>query len=225
MPNYTLNNSRFYLIQDRDDVTHPADSLHAANLLNVKELVSQALGDNTKLKDSLTDYELGSLISAASVEEIEAITGLAKSKSSQLLAILAVGKRLYAGNLGSLVQIRSRDDVYNHCRSMSNLSKENLRLLLINSRYQLVHDEIIAMGSLKEARILPRDIFQPAVERRVSSVILAHNHPSGDTSPSQSDMELTRMMIAAGELLGIELLDHIIIGNGGYESCLVDKIP
>jgi DNA repair protein RadC len=103
---------------------------------------------------------------------------------------------------------------------MNSLPKEQLRLLLINSRYQLVHEEILAVGQLDDLSIRPRDVFQPAVERRVAAILLVHNHPSGDPTPSQSDRDFTKVIQDAGELLGIELLDHVIIGHDRAESSM-----
>jgi DNA repair protein RadC len=108
---------------------------------------------------------------------------------------------------------------------MSQLAKEQLRVALINSHYQLVHEETLAIGSTEYLHIQARDIFQPAVERRVTAIILVHNHPSGDSTPSQSDSDFTEHMVAAGKLLGIELLDHVIIGADSYTSCLQVEVP
>ena len=103
---------------------------------------------------------------------------------------------------------------------MDTLHKEQLRGLYFNSRYQLIHEETISVGSLTANIVHPREVFQPALERGAVAVIVAHNHPSGDTQPTIADREVTHQLQAAGAILGIELLDHLIITRDTYKSLL-----
>lgn len=212
---------REYVIHDRPLETLPIRRLRTegGDVLSVQELLNLALGitDATAI---LHEYGAQFLTTLHTVEEIEEVLHIDRVQASRLLAMLALGKRLYAPNQSSLVQVRGIEDVYNHYRMLASLPKEQLWALLINSRYQVVHEEVLAIGGTESLRIVAKDVFQSAVERRTSAVVLLHNHPSGDPTPSSTDYEFTAKMQEAAQLLGIELLDHVIIAQGGYRSCM-----
>lgn len=96
--------------------------------------------------------------------------------------------------------------------------KEQLRGLYLNSRYQIIYDEVISVGSLTSNIVHPREVFQPAIEQGAVAVIIAHSHPSGELKPSQADVEVTEQLIGASKVLGIDLLDHLIISKISYIS-------
>ena len=98
------------------------------------------------------------------------------------------------------------------------MKKEHLRALYLNSRYQIIHDEVISVGSLTASIIHPRELFQPAIEHGAVAIVIAHNHPSGDSKPTEDDRTITKQLQDAGSILGIELLDHLIITSNSYES-------
>lgn len=114
--------------------------------------------------------------------------------------------------------IRTAKDAFNYLKDMRELPKEHLRGLYLNSRYRLVHDEVISIGTLTSNIIHPREVFRPALEYSAVAVILAHNHPSGSTKPSKEDIEITEQLIGAGKILGVDLLDHIIITKNKFAS-------
>ena len=101
---------------------------------------------------------------------------------------------------------------------MRDLPKEHLRGIYLNSRHQVIHDEIISIGSLTANIVHPREVFRPALEYSAVAVILAHNHPSGTVKPTASDIAITTQLIAAGRILGIDLLDHIVITKNRFTS-------
>ena len=101
---------------------------------------------------------------------------------------------------------------------MSTLNKEAFRGLYLDVKGQLVHDEIVSLGTLSMNLVHPREVFRPAVEHSAASLILAHNHPSGDPTPSAEDLRVTRQLAEVGRLLDIEVLDHVIIGAEGFVS-------
>jgi DNA repair protein RadC len=105
---------------------------------------------------------------------------------------------------------------------MQDLPKEHLRGLYLDAHYQLIHDEIISIGTLTSNIIHPREVFRPALEYSASAVILAHNHPSGVAKPSDADVAITRQIVEAGKILGISLLDHVIITKNKFESVPVE---
>ena len=103
---------------------------------------------------------------------------------------------------------------------MHNLNKEQFRGLYLNSRYQLIHDEVISVGSLNASIVHPREVFQPAIQYGATAIIVAHNHPSGDLKASAADREVTDKLKEAGKILGIEILDYIIITENKFISVL-----
>ena len=116
-------------------------------------------------------------------------------------------------------QIRCSEDVYQAlCEEAANLDKECFWMVLLNAKNQIIEVKLVSMGSLTSSIVHPREVFKPAILASAASVILAHNHPSGNPTPSREDIELTRRLKEAGELIGIKVLDHIIIGDKDYCS-------
>ena len=105
---------------------------------------------------------------------------------------------------------------------MRDLPKEHLRGIYLNSRYKVIHDEVISIGTLTSNIVHPREVFKPALEYSATAVILAHNHPSGSTKPSTDDILVTKQLIETGKILGVELLDHIIITKNSFASIKAD---
>lgn len=151
-------------------------------------------------------------LSRCSVDEIADIPGIGPAKAVQLVAAFGLGQRLARETL-SQEKIDSPELVYALLSAeMRILHKESLRVILLDARYHLLRIHEISLGSVNESIAHPRDVFRPAVISSAYAVIVVHNHPSGDPSPSQSDHGLTRRLAEAAELLQIKLLDHIIIG-------------
>ena len=151
-------------------------------------------------------------LSRCTVEEIAQIPGIGPAKALHLVAAFNLGQRLARETL-TREKIDSPQLVYDLLASeMRALHKESLRVILLDTRYHLLRIQEVSLGSVNESIAHPRDVFRPAVISSAYAVIVAHNHPSGDPSPSQSDHSLTRRLAEAAELLQIKLLDHIIIG-------------
>jgi DNA repair protein RadC len=160
----------------------------------------------------LEQYGSLSGLSRCSVKEIASIPGIGPAKAIQLVAAFGLGQRLANERL-SRRKLDSPELVHDLVAAeMRTLHKESLRVILLDTRYHLVRMEEISLGSVNESIAHPRDVFRPAVISSAYAVIVVHNHPSGDPSPSQSDHSLTRRLAEAAELLQIKLLDHIIIG-------------
>jgi DNA repair protein RadC len=158
--------------------------------------------------------EYGSLgaLSRCTVKELEKIKGIGFAKGAQLAAAFGLGHRLARENFAGR-KVETPEQVYELLGpEMRALHKESLRVILLDTRYHLVRIEEISSGSLNESIAHPRDIFRPAFIYPAYAVIVVHNHPSGDPSPSQADHSLTRRLREAAELLQIKLLDHLIIG-------------
>jgi DNA repair protein RadC len=151
-------------------------------------------------------------LSRCSVTEIEAIPGIGQAKAIQLVAAFDLGRRLANERL-CRQKLDSPDLVHDLVAAeMRALHKESLRVILLDTRYHLLRMEEISLGSVNESIAHPREVFRPAMLASAYAVIVVHNHPSGDPSPSQSDHSLTRRLAEAAELLQIKLLDHVIIG-------------
>ncbi|HWM23252.1 MAG TPA: DNA repair protein RadC [Chthoniobacterales bacterium] len=160
----------------------------------------------------LEKYKSLSGLSRCSVKEIETIRGIGKAKAIQLVAAFGLGQRLANERL-SRQKLDSPELIHDLVAAeMRTLHKESLRVILLDTRYHLLRMEEVSLGSVNESIAHPRDVFRPAVISSAYAVIVVHNHPSGDPSPSQSDHSLTRRLADAAELLQIKLLDHIIIG-------------
>ncbi len=158
--------------------------------------------------------EYGSLgqLSRCSVRELAKIKGIGSAKAAQLAAAFGLGQRLAGENFRGQ-RIEQPEQVYELLGfEMRALHKESFRILLLDTRYHLIRSEEVSLGSVNESIAHPRDVFRPAIIHSAYAVIVAHNHPSGDPSPSQADHSLTRRLREAAELLQIKLLDHVIIG-------------
>jgi DNA repair protein RadC len=151
-------------------------------------------------------------LSRCTVKEIASIRGIGAAKAIQLVAAFGLGQRLANERL-SRQKLDSPELVHDLVAAeMRTLHKESLRVILLDTRYHLLRMEEVSLGSVNESIAHPRDVFRPAVISSAYAVIVVHNHPSGDPSPSQSDHSLTRRLAEAADLLQIKLLDHIIIG-------------
>lgn len=139
-------------------------------------------------------------------------------KAAQIVACGELGRRFFQKNKSGLAIVRTAKDVYNYARDMERLPKEHLRGIYLNSHYRVIHDEVLSIGTINASLIHPREVFKPAVEYGAVAVILVHNHPSGIITPSAADVEITEQLIAAGKIMGINIIDHIIIGNGKHTS-------
>jgi DNA repair protein RadC len=164
--------------------------------------------------------EFGSLggLSRCSVDELANIRGVGFAKAVQLVAAFGLGSRIAHETLST--QKIDSPELVNELigPEMRRLRKESLRVILLDTRYHLIRVDEVSIGSVNESIAHPRDIFRPAMIASAYAVIVAHNHPSGDSSPSQTDHSLTRRLAEAAELLQIKLLDHIIIGAPSDQS-------
>jgi DNA repair protein RadC len=166
-------------------------------------------------RDLLKEYGSVEGASRCSLKELRRIKGIGQTKALQLVAAFTLGKRLTAEKL-SRQKLDSPELVHELLGAdMRMLRKESLRVVLLDTRYHLIRLEEVSLGSVNESIAHPRDVFRPAVVASAYAVIVVHNHPSGDASPSQTDHSLTRRLAEAAELLQIKLLDHIIIGAPG----------
>lgn len=217
-------------VKDLPDEDRPRERLLSvgSSHLSVAELVAIIWGVGNRQEDVLTmarrtlkEYGGKALSGEQDPQRLAEITGIPLTKACQVIAGFELGRRFYAaGTAGRPLQVRTIKQAYQYLRSIGDSQKEQLRGLYLNSRYQLVHDEVISVGSLTSNIVHPREVFQPAIERGAVGIIIAHNHPSGRLEPTQADLEVTEQLLAAGDVLGIELLDHLIITRTKYISVM-----
>lgn len=158
-------------------------------------------------------------LSSATFSEICSVKGAGPAKASSVLAALALAKRLNTDRLESLERFTSPAQIFNHFHyRFRDRRREYFLTLLLDGKNRIILEEQISEGSLNQSIVHPREVFSRAVKESAAAVILVHNHPSGDPAPSREDREITRRLKEAGDLLGIRVLDHIIIGDGSYLS-------
>jgi DNA repair protein RadC len=157
-------------------------------------------------------------LSLCNLNELMSIPGVGEAKAMQIMALFEFSKRIGSKDIRSK-SMKCAEDVYQYAQTkIIDPNKEQFILLVLDSKNQVTKSEIISIGTLNSALIHPREIFKVAIRENANSVILVHNHPSGDPTPSNEDKLITMKLKEAGELLGIEILDHIIVGNGNWHS-------
>lgn len=163
-------------------------------------------------------YNLRSL-SRLSIGSLKKESGIGDAKACQIIASFELGRRLAGFKIDKKIAIKSAKDLAKMLiPEMGSLKKEHLKGFFLDSKNKIIKEETIFIGSLNESVIHPREIFQIAINENAASVILVHNHPSGDPKASREDIEITKQLIYGGKILGIPVLDHIIIANNTYLS-------
>lgn len=152
------------------------------------------------------------------LKNLTTIKGIGRAKAAGLVAGFELAKRGLNQGIGIEPSITSPVDVLGFLTDIKDRRKEYFVALFLNARNQVICREDVSVGSLNASLVHPREVFAPAVGSSAASVILAHNHPSGDVTPSREDIELTRRMVQAGEIMGIEILDHLIVGSERFLS-------
>lgn len=153
------------------------------------------------------------------LEELQQIKGLGLAKAVQIKAALELGRRLAASLRPVNSAFTSPQDVADFLKEeMRYYKKEYFKIILLNTKNQVIAVEDISVGSLNSSIVHPREIFSPSIKKSAASLILVHNHPSGDPAPSREDLEVTKRLSEGGKILGIKILDHIVIGESSFFS-------
>jgi DNA repair protein RadC len=211
-------------IKDMPKAERPREKLMKTDpgFLDTGELLAILLGSGTQnenvlriARKLLRKHKLEDL-SSLRIRDLKNIPGIGDTKACQLLACFELGKRMFAEKKEFF--IKSPEDVYRLTKEIENAKKEYLIAIYLNTGNSLIKKEVISIGGLNVNMIHPREVFQPAIANYAANVILVHNHPSGDPEPSEEDVKLTKRMVRAGKLMGVNVLDHIVIGNGKYTS-------
>ncbi|MFA5634111.1 MAG: DNA repair protein RadC [Candidatus Dojkabacteria bacterium] len=152
------------------------------------------------------------------VKDITKVEGVGDITAMKILSGIELGRRLYGLNDKEKIVVRNSTEAYELLKDISKKKQEYIISLFLNSRFELLDKRVICIGSLDGVSVLPRDIIIPALELNASSIIMAHNHPSGDATPSKEDIDITDRIRESLELVGLNLLDHIVIGQDEWKS-------
>lgn len=149
------------------------------------------------------------------LEQLLEIKGLGQAKASQIIAVVELGKRLHSNKNPEVI---SPEDIWKLCADFRDSKKEHFVAFYLDTQSRLIERQIISIGTLNSSLVHPREVFEPAIKLSTASIIVAHNHPSGTLELSKEDTQITGRLKQAGELLGVELLDHVILSKSGYMS-------
>ena len=206
----------------------PRERLHAsgAHALTTAELIAILIrtGNAERSAVSLGEYllaEFGSIkgVATATLDQLASIKGLGGAKAAQIKAAIEFGNRLALFTEASRPSINGPRDVANLLMpDLRYQKKEHLKSLLLDTKNKVLAVRTVSIGDLSSSIVHPREVFKDAVIASAASIIVAHNHPSGDPTPSAEDVTVTKRLMQAGEIMGIDLLDHIVIGDGDFVS-------
>lgn len=163
-------------------------------------------------KDILSTFP-GEKILSVSISELCKIKGIHTGKASSIVAALELSKRLIKLESETLMCIESPKEIAPFVTDIRSAKKEHFVALYLNARNQLIQKEVISVGTINASLVHPREVFEPAIRLVSSSVILIHNHPSGSVEPSDADIAVTKRLVEASKILGIEVVDHIIVSQ------------
>lgn len=216
------------LISEMPESNRPRERLirHGEAALSDQELLAIILRTGSKDKNVMHLAlqflnHFGSLyeLKVASLEELQEIKGIGPIKALEIRAVIEFGTRLAKANQVKLGKVTSSMEIGQMMiEELKDLRQEHLMALYLNTKNEMIKKETLFIGSLNQSIAHPREIFRSAVKYSAARIILVHNHPSGDTYPSENDIGFTKRVVECGELMGIELLDHLIIGHQSYCS-------
>jgi DNA repair protein RadC len=232
MEDTDLNKTYVLRVRDLPENEKPREKLIncGPEILTTTELMAVIFSVGTKKEEVLImssriikEYGEKAIAFEKSPEKISEELDIPISKACQIVACFELGKRFFQNHNGKPATVRTAKQAYEYLKDMGSLSKEHLRGIYLNSHYKIIRDEVISVGSLTANIVHPREVFRPAIEHNAAALIIAHNHPSGSSRPTQSDIEITKQLIESGRILGIELLDHLIIGKNKFSCVPIEK--
>ena len=217
-----------FTIRDLPRPERPRERLQkfGPEALSAQELLVLVIGRGIPKKsvmsiaqELLTRFGNVKAISQATIEELSQIKGIGLAKAAQIKACFELGKRQDLEPELRDFNIKEPQSVVKAIRaSIQDKAKEHFKLILLNPRNKIIGISTISIGTLNASLVHPREVFKDAIKHSAASVVLAHNHPSGDPEPSEDDLTITKRLMEAGKILGIEVIDHIIIAKNGFLS-------
>lgn len=223
-----LRNKVFYFenmkIKDISKIDRPREKLekYGPEKLTDPELLAMLLRTGTKdcnvieLSKKILKKFPNEKILSATIENLSEIHGLGKVKASEIIACLEFGKRMLKDKKSSI--LLSPKNVWERMEDIRGSKKEHFVVFYLDTHNQEIKREIISIGTLNESLVHPREVFEGAVKNNVASIIVAHNHPSGELEPSLDDIDITKKLIHAGKILDIRINDHVIVTKNAWKS-------
>ena len=218
-------------IKDLPKFERPYEKLaeYGAEILSDAELLAVIIRTGTRSETSvqlaqrlLKQDDTGkglSFLNELSPEELKTIKGIGSVKAYQIKAVMELAKRIASHKSESPVVIKSPRDISDLLmEEMRYLKQETVRIVMLNTKNHVQKCSVVSIGGLNQAVLGAREIFVEPLKKGCSAVILVHNHPSGDPTPSKEDMDVSQRLVSAGKMIGIDVLDHVIIGDGRYIS-------
>ncbi|MBQ5440724.1 MAG: DNA repair protein RadC [Firmicutes bacterium] len=203
---------------------------YGAGSLSNAELIAVLLGSGSRDSSAIELAEeilskrdgLSGLV-RSDIEELIRIPGIGPKKAASIVCALELGRRVSTAPKGKRKAIRSSDNMAElFMEDMRYLRKEFFKVLMLNVKLEVIGIETVSVGELSGAPVHPRETFEPAIRKGAAAVCFVHNHPSGDPNPSRQDLEITKRLVECGNILGIKVVDHLIIGDGVYTSLKED---
>ena len=220
----------YQTIKDWPEEDRPREKLLAkgAHSLSETELLAIILRNgNASTSESAVDHarillnRFGGLkgIDEASASEISAVKGIGPAKVAQLKASLEIGKRIGSEKWEIGQPLHSAEDVYHHFReNLGREKREQFYVVLLNNKNRKIREVKVSEGSLTASLVHPREVYHPVIRESAAGVIFVHNHPSGDPAPSAEDIDITKRLKEVGDVMGVRVLDHVVIGHDRYFS-------
>lgn len=236
--NNSISSLKIFTVRDLPKSERPRERLieHGAEKLSSPEILSLILntgskGESVMMLSQKLIMHFGSLkgIMNASFEDLRNVRGLGEAKASKLLACFEIARRaskeecvyqeLMDEEKKKFKPVTSPDELYKIlCSKINNFAKEHFYAISLDIRNNFIGIDEISVGTLTASLVHPRETFESAIKRHAASIIVAHNHPSCETDPSEDDLKITKRLVEAGKIMGIEVLDHIIFTKKGYLS-------
>lgn len=225
-----MNNfSKATMIKELPEDERPREKLvnYGVGSLSNSELLSILIGTGTKdasaimVANKILSLEKDgiSYLTGCTPEELSSVQGIGMAKSCQIIAAIELGKRIATKPKEKRLNVKSPTEVATlFMEEMRYLKKEIFKVLLLNTKNEIIMIEDTSIGNLNSSVVHPREVFYSAIKKSACSIIVIHNHPSGNPMPSQMDIEITKRLAEAGEILGIKVLDHLVIGDGVFVS-------
>lgn len=223
-----MSKQNSFTVHDLPKPERPRERLQrfGPEALSAQELLALIIGRGIPKKSVMNIAQellsrFGSIktISEASLEELSQIKGISLAKAAQIKACFELGKRQDLEPELKDFDIKNPQSVAKAIHAgIKDKAKEHFKLILLNTRNKIIGISTISIGSINASIVHPREVFKDAMMHNAYSVVLAHNHPSGDSEPSEDDLTITKRLVEAGKILGIEVIDHIIITKNGFFS-------
>jgi DNA repair protein RadC len=194
--------------------------------LSMRELLALVIGSGSRGRgtmeladDLVSSFESARDLALASVERLCRVSGVGVARASRVMAAIELGRRVLKSSRGDRKTVRCPADAAGVVmEDMMNLDREHFRVMLLDSKNAVISVETVSIGTVNASIVHPREVLKPALEKSATSIILVHNHPTGSVSPSREDILITRRFEKCGRILGIDVVDHIIVGDNNYVS-------